>query len=682
MQPPIAKKEPKELSIHGDIRIDDYYWIRDRENPEVVEYLKAENAYTSHELQHTDEFREALFQEMKGRIKQKDASAPYREDGYYYQTRYDEGKEYATYFRKKDVPEADYKIIFDANIRAEGKAYYDEAGLDVSPDNRLLAFGEDLLSRRIYTLRIKDLDTGELLPEEIPGTSGSYAWSTDNQYLFYTLRDAETLRAYKVMRHQLGTDPSTDVSIFEETDDTFSCYVYLSKSKKFLIIGSYQTVSQEYRILEADQPTGEFRVFQERQRDLEHSITHFGDQFYVLTNLDARNFRVMVTDDTNTSKEHWKELIGHREDVLVEDVDAFKDFLVLTERYQGITRIRILGKGGADYYVPFEEDAYLAYTAQAQEQDTAILRLGYQSMTTPPSVFNFDMEAQTFDLLKEQEVLGGFDKDHYVSKRLFVEVRDGAQVPISLVWHKDTPMDGSSPLLLYAYGSYGNSMEPYFSTARLSLLNRGFVYAIAHIRGGEEMGRHWYENGKLLNKKNTFYDFIDCGKALIQQGFTSQGQLFGMGGSAGGLLIGAVINLEPSIWKGVVAAVPFVDVVTTMLDDTIPLTTFEYDEWGNPNEEEYYHYMKSYSPYDNVEAQAYPSMLVTTGFHDSQVQYWEPAKWVAKLREMKTDQNPLLLHTNLDAGHGGASGRFERLREVALDYTFLLDLATSSAIIE
>lgn len=674
-QAPIAKKTAHELSLHNDTRIDNYYWLKERDQQDVVDYLNAENDYTKSVLGMYKNFQDQLFEEMKGRIKQKDESAPYRDHGYFYQTHYDEGKEYVTYYRKPDQADSEYTMLLDVNELAKDQTYYNETGLEVSPNNQYLAFGEDTVSRRIYTCKIKDLHSGAFLEDTIPGTSGSYAWSNDNQYLFYTLRDAETLRAYQVMRHKIGTPVSEDQVIFEETDDTFSTFIYHSNSKKYLIIGSYQTISHEYRILEADNPTGAFRVFQARERNLEYSIAHFEDHFYVLTNWNAKNFRLMKTSEDLTTQNNWQEVIPHREDVLLEDVDVFKDYLVISERYQGLTRLQVRPHGGTSYYIPFEEEAYLAYTHQKQEFNTPILRLGYQSMTTPPSIFNFHMADQNFELLKEQEILGGFSSDDYRTERVFAEVRDGTKVPISIVYHKDTVKGPNTPLLLYAYGSYGNSMEPYFSSARLSLMNRGFIYAIAHVRGGEEMGRYWYEDGKLLKKMNTFYDFIDCGKYLISQNYTAPNQLFAMGGSAGGLLMGAIINLDPSIWRGIVAAVPFVDVVTTMMDDTIPLTTFEYDEWGNPNDSDYYQYMKSYSPYDNVEAKDYPAMLVTTGFHDSQVQYWEPAKWVAKLRELKTDDNLLLLHTNMEAGHGGASGRFERLKEVALEYTFLLFLA-------
>jgi oligopeptidase B len=672
---PVAPRKPVKLEKHGDVRIDPYYWLNQKEDPAVMDYLKAENIFTEEVLSDQKHFRESLFAELKGRIKQKDDSAPYRNNGYYYQARYDEGKEYPAYFRKADKPGEYYQSLLDINELAEDHAYYDDSGLIVSPDNRLLAFGEDTISRRIYTLRFKNLETEDFLEDTIPGTSGAYAWSADSRYIFYTLRNPETLRAYQVKRHEMGTSPDTDEVVFEETDETFSCFVYKTNSKKYLVIGSYQTVSQEYRILDASDPLGQFQVFQPRERNLEYSIDHAGNQFYILTNLQAKNFRVMTCPVDNTEKNNWQELIPHREEVLVEDIDAFVNHLVVTERYRGIVRIQVRPRSGKAYYLPFEEEAYLAYTSEQQEFNTATLRLGYQSMTTPPSVYNFDLENNQFELLKQQEVLGGFNRENYRTERLFAPVRDGQKVPISLVYHRDTPRNGTAPLLLYGYGSYGATMAPYFSTARRSLLNRGVSFAIAHVRGGEELGRHSDESGKLLQKKNTFYDFIDCGKYLIQEKYAAPNGLYAMGGSAGGLLIGAVMNMAPELWSGLIAAVPFVDVVTTMLDDSIPLTTFEYDEWGNPNEKPFYDYMKSYSPYDNVEKKAYPPLMVTTGLHDSQVQYWEPAKWVARLREYKTDDNPLLLHTNLDAGHGGASGRFQRLKEVALEYTFLLDLA-------
>ncbi|NRA52046.1 MAG: S9 family peptidase, partial [Phaeodactylibacter sp.] len=548
--------------------------------------------------------------------------------------------------------------------------------------NGLLAYGEDTLSRRIYTLRFKNLETGEMLGDQIPGTTGSAVWANDNQTVFYTLKDETTLRSYKVMRHRLGTPVSDDVEVFNEEDPTFLAFAYKTKSEKYIVVGSYATLSQEYQVLDADNPEGAFRMIQPRERGLEYGIAHFGDHFYIRTNLDAQNFRLMKTPEDKTSKENWEEVIPHRSDVLLEDMDIFKDYLVLSERKAGITQLRVLPWEGEEHYIDFGEDAYLAYTSVNPEFNTKTLRLGYTSMTTPSTTYDYDMEGKTFELLKQQEVVGTFNPDDYESERLMVKARDGVEVPVSMVYKKGFKKDGTEPLLLYAYGSYGSSMEPYFSSVRLSLLDRGFAYAIAHIRGGEEMGRHWYEDGKLLNKKNTFTDFIDVADHLVEAKYTSEDQLFAMGGSAGGLLMGAVVNMRPDLWKGGIAAVPFVDVVTTMLDESIPLTTGEFDEWGNPKDKEYYDYIKSYSPYDNVEAKAYPAMMVTTGLHDSQVQYWEPAKWVAKLRELKTDQNPLLLHTNMEAGHGGASGRYQRYKETAMEYAFLLDLAGRAEITE
>ncbi len=673
--PPIATKIPKELSMHGDIRVDNYYWLNDRENPEVIAYLNAENDYKDQMLAHTKDFQEKLFQEMKGRIKEEDQSVPYKENGYWYLTRYEQGQEYPIYSRKKGTLEAAEEIMLNVNELAKPYDYYNVTGLSVSPDNKIIAYGEDTLSRRIYTIRFKNLETGAMLPDHVPGVQGDIAWANDNKTIFYTLKDPQTLRGYKVMRHRLGTPVAKDVEIFTETDDTFYSFVYKTKSKKYIVIGSNQTLSNEYRVLEADKPDGQFRIIQPRERDLEYSIDHFGDKFYIRTNLNAKNFRLVETPETATTKDNWKEIIPNRSDVLLEDMDLFKDYLVLSERKNGIRQIRIRPWNGPEHYIKFPEDAYVAYTSTNPEFDTEVLRLSYQSMTTPSSTFDYNMRTKEFQLLKQQDVLGGFDANNYQSERVYVSARDGAKVPVSIVYRKGIKKDGKAPLLLYGYGSYGNSMEPYFSSSRLSLLDRGFIYAIAHIRGGEEMGRQWYEDGKLLKKKNTFTDFIDCAEWLLQNKYTSQDRLFAMGGSAGGLLMGAIVNMRPDLWKGIIAAVPFVDVVTTMLDESIPLTTFEFDEWGNPKNKEYYDYMKSYSPYDNVEAKDYPAMLITTGLHDSQVQYWEPAKWVAKLREMKTDKNPLLMHTNMEAGHGGASGRFRALKETAMQYAFLLDLA-------
>lgn len=675
VQPPIAKKVAKELTTHGDTRIDNYYWLNDRENPEVISYLNAENSYTAEMTSHLKDLQDDLYKEIVGRIKQDDESVPYKDNGYFYITRYQQGQEYPIYSRKKGTLEAKEEIMLDVNELAKPYDYYAVSGLNVSPDNKILAYGEDTLSRRIYTLRFKNLETGEWLPDVIPGTTGGTAWANDNQTVFYTVREPGTLRAYKIFRHRLGTPVEQDVEIFHESDDTFSTFVYTSKSKKYIIIGSSQTLSQEYRVLNANEPTGKFRIIQPRERDLEYSIVHYGDKFYIRTNLDAKNFRLMETSENATTKENWKEVIPHRSDVLLEGMDVFSDYLVLSERKNGITQLRVRPWKGQEHYIEFPEEAYMAYTSTNPEFNTNILRIGYTSLTTPNSVFDYNMETREMKLMKQTEVVGDFDKNNYQSERIMVKARDGVEIPVSIVYRKGFKKDGSQPLLLYAYGSYGYSLDPSFSSVRLSLLDRGFAYAIAHIRGGEEMGRQWYEDGKLLKKKNTFYDFIDCGEYLVQNNYTSKDGLFAMGGSAGGLLMGAVINERPDLWKGVVAAVPFVDVVTTMLDETIPLTTFEYDEWGNPSNKEYYDYMKSYSPYDNVVAKDYPALLVTTGLHDSQVQYWEPAKWVAKLRELKTDKNPLLLHTNMDAGHGGKSGRFQQYKETALEYAFFLDLA-------
>ncbi len=674
---PVANKIPKELSIHGDTRIDNYYWLNDRENPDVIAYLTAENEYKDKMLEHTKDFQEKLFQEMKGRIKEEDQSVPYKDNGYWYITRFEQGSEYPIYERKKGNLEAKAELLLNVNDLAKPFDYYNASGLSVSPDNKILAYNEDTLSRRIYTIKFKNLETGEMLPDQIPGVEGyGAAWANDNKTVFYVLKDLQTLRGYKIMKHKLGTPTSQDQEVFHEKDEQFNLFVYKTKSKKYIVIGSSQTVSNEYWVLDANTPDGKFRVVQPRERNLEYSIDHFGDKFYILTNLNAKNFRLMETPENKTTKENWKEVIPHRNDVLLEGMDIFKNYLVLSERKNGITQLRIRPwDGSAEHYVQFPEEAYVAYTTINPEFDTELLRLAYQSMTTPNTTFDYNMKNKEFKQLKQQEVLGGFDPKNYQTERVYVTARDGAKVPVSIVYRKGFKKDGKSPLLLYAYGSYGASMDPSFSSSRLSLLDRGFAYAIAHIRGGQEMGRQWYEDGKLLKKKNTFTDYIDCAEWLVQNKYTAKNNLYAMGGSAGGLLMGAVVNMRPDLFKGVVAAVPFVDVVTTMLDESIPLTTFEFDEWGNPKNKEYYDYMKSYSPYDNVEAKDYPAIMVTTGLHDSQVQYWEPAKWVAKMRALKTDKNPLLLHTNMEAGHGGASGRFRALKEIAMEYAFLLDLA-------
>ena len=677
LQPPVAKIIPKTLEKHGDKRIDNYYWLNERENPEVIDYLNKENEYYQKSTAHTKPLQDDLFTEMKSRIKEDDSSVPYFYNGYYYITRYETGKDYPIYSRKKGTLEAQEEILFDCNEMAKGHSYFSLGGLNISEDNKWAAFGVDLVSRRQYTIQIKNLETGEILPVKLENTTGGSTWAGDNKTLFYTRNDLQTLRSDKIYKHTLGTEATADVVVFHEKDDTFGTFVYKEKSKKYLVIGSSSTLTSEYQILEAKNPNGAFRIFQKRTRGLEYSISHFGDSFYIVTNKDkATNFKLMKTPETATSADNWKDLIGHRKDVLLEGIDIFKDYLVVEERSNGLNRIQIRpwnGKG--EYYLPFSSETYTAYTTTNVDFDTEILRYGYQSLATPSSIIDFNMRTQEKKVLKEQQVLGGkFDKNNYIEERVWATATDGTKVPISIVYRKGIQKDGNNPLLLYAYGSYGATMDPYFSSTRLSLLDRGFIYAIAHIRGGEDLGREWYENGKLLKKKNTFTDFIDCSKFVIAQKYTSAAHLYAEGGSAGGLLMGAIVNMAPELYNGVIAQVPFVDVITTMLDDTIPLTTGEYDEWGNPNEKKYYDYMLSYSPYDQVKAQAYPNMYVSTGLHDSQVQYFEPAKWVAKLRVMKTNDKQLFLDTNMDAGHGGASGRFEALKELAKEFAFLLDL--------
>ena len=676
-QAPKAHKIEKKLEKHGDVRIDNYYWLNNKENPEVIAYLEAENKYYEEVTADTKEFQEALFLEMKSRIKEDDESVPYKKNHYYYISKFEKGKQYPIYIRKKETLEAEEELLFDVNSMAKKHTYFKLSGFSVSPNNKFASFGTDTKGRREYVMQFKNLETGEVFPEKIKNTTGSAVWANDNKTVFYTQQNKKTLRSEKIFRHIVGTDPSNDVEVYFEEDETFSTYVYKTKSEKYFIIGSYSTVSNEYRILEVDNPTGSFKVFQPRERDFEYSIAHYNGDFYILTNKDnATNFKLMKTSEKNTLKEFWKDVVPHRENVLLEDISIFKEFMVLEERSNGLNAIRIIRWDGTeDYYLPFEEETYSANIYFNPEFDTPIIRYGYNSMTTPNSVIDFDTRNKTKTIVKEQEVLGGdFNKMNYKSERVWVTARDGEKIPISLVYHKNTKKNKNTPLLLYGYGSYGYTIDAGFSTTRLSLLNRGFIFAIAHVRGSEYLGRQWYENGKLLNKKNTFFDFIDCAKYLVEKEYTSTAHLYASGGSAGGLLMGAVMNMSSNLFNGIIAAVPFVDVVTTMLDETIPLTTGEYDEWGNPNSKEFYDYMKSYSPYDNVERQNYPNLLVTTGLFDSQVQYFEPAKWVAKLREFKTDKNILLMHTNMEAGHSGASGRFESLKETARDYSFIIDL--------
>lgn len=677
IHPPVAKIIPFEIEKHGHVRIDNYYWLNDRENPEVIDYLNQENEYYEKSTQHTKQFQQVLFDEMKSRIKEDDESVPYFYNGYFYITKFETGKNYPIYSRKKGSLDASEEIIFDCNEMAEGYSYFNLNGISISEDNKWVSFGIDTVSRRQYTIQIKNLETNEILPLKIENTTGGATWANDNCTIFYSRKDEVTLRPDRIFKHKLGSSPLDDVLVYFEKDDTFNVSIYKSKSKKYLIISSESTLTSEYQILLAATPDDKFKVFQKRTRELEYSISHYEDNFYIVTNKDkATNFKLMSTTEDKTSKENWVDVIPHREDVLFEGIDIFKDYLVISERSDGLNKIKIMPWNGSEaYYLPFDIETYTAETTTNIDFDTEILRYVYQSMATPSSVIDFNMRTKEKTVLKEQQVLGGtFDKNNYIEQRIWATASDGVKIPISMIYKKGIKPNGENPFLLYAYGSYGMNIDPYFSSTRLSLLDRGFIYAIAHIRGGEDLGRKWYEDGKLLKKKNTFTDFIDCSKFVIEQKYTSPKHLYAEGGSAGGLLMGAIVNMAPEIYNGVIAQVPFVDVVTTMLDETIPLTTGEYDEWGNPNTKKYYQYMLSYSPYDNVEKKDYPNMYISTGLHDSQVQYWEPAKWVAKLRAYKTDSNQLYLDTNMEAGHGGASGRFEALKEIAKEFSFLLDL--------
>ncbi len=676
MRPPIAKKISKELTIHGDTRLDNYFWLNDPKNPDVISYLDAENNYTDEVMQDTKDLQEKLYNEIIGRIKQTDESVPYRDNGYYYYTRFEEGKEYPVYCRKKGSLDAEEEILLDGNKMAEGHSYFQIGGIRISPDNELMAYSIDTVSRRKYTIYFKNLKTGEIYNEMIPVTTGGGAWAKDNKTFFYTQKDEETLRAHKIFKHKLGSPGTDDQEIFHEADETFGTTVYNTKSNQYIMIASYSTLSNEYRFVDAAKPDENFKIIQPRTKDLEYSVDHFGDHFYIVTNYQAKNFRLMKTPVDKTILENWEEVIPHRDSVMLEDIEIFKKYLVVSERKNGLTHLRVINwKTNQEYYVDFGEEVYTAGVSMNPEFDTDILRYGYTSLTTPVSTFDFNMNTKEQQLMKQQEVVGDFNPANYEAKRLYANADDGTQIPVSLVYRKGLERNGNNNTLLYGYGSYGHTIDPYFSSVRLSLLDRGFVFAIAHIRGGQINGRQWYEDGKLLKKKNTFTDFNACAEKVIEDRYTNPGKLYAMGGSAGGLLMGAIINMRPELYRGVIAAVPFVDVVTTMLDESIPLTTGEFDEWGNPKDKTYYEYIKSYSPYDNVQKMDYPNMLVTTGLHDSQVQYWEPAKWVAKLRDMKTDHNILLLHTNMDAGHGGASGRFKQYHETALEYAFLLKLA-------
>lgn len=686
-KPPVAEKIPHEFKENGGSRNDDYYWMKlsdaqknaekkDEQTTKVLNYLTAENDYLKAELKHTEALQEKIYKEIVGRIKQTDESVPYKDNGYWYYTRYEDGQEYPIYCRKKGDLSAKEEILLNVNEMAKGHSYYSINGLEVSEDNKLLAYAEDSVSRRRYTVYVKDIATGKLVDTPIPNTEGYVTWANDNKTFFYTKKDSLTLRSRWIVRHQLGADYKKDVNVFEETDDTFYTGIYKTKSNKFLVIQSTSTLTSDYQILDANKPLGKFANFTPRERGLEYSIDHHQDKFLVVTNLDARNFRLMETPDTKTEKANWKEKIAHRADTLLQGIEVFKDYIVLSERAKANNLMRIIDhKTGKKHYLDFGEPAYTVFPSTNAEFDTDVLRYGYTSLKTPNSTYDYNMKTRERKLLKQTEIVGGYNPDDYITERVWATADDGTEIPMSIVYKKGIEKNGSNPTLIYGYGSYGASTDPTFSSSRLSLLNRGFVYAIAHIRGGQEMGRQWYDDGKMFKKKNTFTDFIDCSEYLISEKYTNPDKLFAMGGSAGGLLMGAVVNMRPELYKGVVAKVPFVDVITTMLDKDIPLTTGEFDEWGNPENPESYMYMLEYSPYDQVKAQNYPNMMVTTGLHDSQVQYWEPAKWVAKLREMKTDNNKLYLRTNMETGHGGTTGRFKIYKETAQEFAFMIDLA-------
>ncbi|MCL4119892.1 UNVERIFIED_CONTAM: hypothetical protein GTU68_002429 [Idotea baltica] len=654
----------------------------DEQTTDVVNFLNAENDYKEAELAHLKDFRANLFEEIKGRIKEEDQSVPYKSNGYFYYTRYEEGQNYPIYCRKKGNLNAQEIVLLNVNDLALGHSYYNVDGRIVSPNNKLMSYGVDTVSRRIYTIKFKNLETGEILNDELPNATSSLAWASDNKTVFYTLKEEGTLRSFKIMRHVLGTPTDEDVEIYHEKDEQYGVYCYRSKSGDYIMLGAYSTLASEIYYLNANKPYEDFKVIEPRVAQgekHEYSVQHYGDYFYISTNLNAENFFLVKAPINNPNKENWEEIISHRSDVLLQDFDVFSNFLVLNERVKGVTELRIIPwkktENTDEHYIQFPDASHLIYASVNRDFETDILRFGYTSLTTPNSTYDYNMKTREKVLLKQQTVVSDtFNPDNYTSERVYATAKDGTKIPVSMVYKKGTPIDGSAPCLQYAYGSYGSSTEPYFSSVRLSLLDRGFVYAIAHIRGGSEMGRHWYEDGKMFNKMNTFTDFTDCSDFLIENKYTDKDKLFALGGSAGGLLMGAIINQRPELYRGIVAAVPFVDVISTMLDETIPLTTGEFNEWGNPKIKAQYEYIKTYSPYDNVVAQDYPNMLITTGYHDSQVQYWEPAKWVAKLRELKTDNNQLFLHTNMEFGHSGASGRFDALKETALEFAFFFDL--------
>ncbi|MEO6915331.1 MAG: S9 family peptidase [Chitinophagaceae bacterium] len=680
MKPPVADKKEYTRVLHGDTTKDQYYWMIDYfkkgvDSTRVVNYLEAENTYLSGMMADTRQLQTDLFTEMKSRIKEKDESVPFFHNGYYYYTQTETGKQYYKYCRKKGSLSAKEEVLLDVDDMAAGHAYYSATGFEISEDNKLMAFGVDVVSRRQYVIYIKNLVTGEILKDAIANTQGDPVWANDNKTLFYTSKNEVTLLSEKINRHLLGTDAGSDATVYEEKDKSNYIGVGKSKNNRWIFIASNATVSSEWWLIDASAPMSEFKVFQPRVKDVLYSVIPLGDKFLIRTNWDAKNFRLMECPLTSTDRNSWKEVIPNRQDVLLQSVEEFKNFIVLNERKNGLVSMRVKSvKDPSEYYINFGEAAYAAGFNVNPEYNSTVLRYSYTSLTTPASVYDYNMVTKERKLMKQTEVLGGYDATDYVTERIYATAKDGTKIPVSIVYKKGFKKDGSRPLLLYAYGSYGSSTDASFNSARLSLLDRGFAYAIAHIRGGQEMGRFWYEDGKMMKKKNTFTDFIDCGEFLIKEKFTSKKHLYAQGGSAGGLLMGAIVNMAPDLWHGIIAQVPFVDVVNTMLDESIPLTTNEFDEWGNPRDKEAYVYMKSYSPYENIERKSYPNILVTTGLHDSQVQYFEPAKWVAKLRANKTDNNVLLLHTNMEFGHGGASGRFDYLKDVALNYAFLFKL--------
>ena len=679
VKPPIAKQQPHRFEIHGDVRIDNYHWLRDdtRERVEVIDYLNAENQYVDHVMDAVGDLPDRLYEEMVARIVKDDQSVPYRLDDYWYYRRFSADQEYPVYARRKGSLEAEEEILMDMNQRAEGSSFFQSNAQTVSPNHKMFGFSEDLVGRRKYTLRFKDLTNGTILPDAIENTTGSMAWAKDNKTVFYTRKHPVTLLPYQVYRHKLGTPVEEDVLVYEEKDNTFYVSCYSSRSKEYIVIQIGSTTQSEVRLLPTDEPDGEFKVFLPREADHEYSIEDYGDTFLINTNWQAKNFRIMKANlATSQDKSSWQEVVPHDEETLIYGMEAFRDWLVIDQRSDGIKHIKAMNwTSGKEKIISADESAYTMWTDFNPQQDTNIMRYTYNSMTQPGQVFDIDLNSGEKTLLKEQQIKGGFDQSQYRSERINIDARDGAKVPVSLVYRAGLGDLNERPILVYGYGSYGSSVDPRFSISRISLLDRGFIFAIAHIRGSQARGRGWYEDGKLFNKKNTFTDFIDATEGLLTQGYGDKDRVYGMGGSAGGLLMGAVANMRGDLYHGMLAAVPFVDVITTMLDEDIPLTTGEFDEWGNPKEKDAYEYMLSYSPYDQVKAQDYPNMMVTTGLHDSQVQYWEPAKWVAKLRELKTDDNILVMRTNMDAGHGGASGRFQAYKEVAEEYAFLLLLS-------